>query len=173
MTRRRFLRRGLFGGLLLAAGATGLYLRKSALWFVPREPLHVFDAQQFGIYAAIAARVVRVDGADPVRIAHEVDRVLSSAPLEAQNDLRRLLLLFENGLTGLVLDGRMQPFTRLKGDEQDRALDQWRDSRLVLRRGGYHALRKLALAAHYGSPQTWASVGYPGPPDISGAVVPR
>ena len=43
-------------------------------------------------------------------------------------------------------------------------LNEWRDSRLTLRRTGYRALRGLALAAYYGNPATWIAVGYGGPP---------
>ena len=169
MRRRAFLKRGLFGGALLTAGALPL-----GLWgpvelpdWRPRRPLVTFDQAGFAVLVAVAARVVQAPGADPVEIAHRVDEGLARAVPELQADLRGLLRLFDNALAGLLLDGRFRPFTRLPPEAQDAVLLAWRDSRFVLRRGGYQALRKLTLAEHYGSPETWASVGYPGPPEIA------
>jgi hypothetical protein len=169
MTRRSFITRGLFGGLLLAgAGGLGLGLWPSRIGWRSRGPLKVLNERQFAVLAAVAARTVRAPAADPQAIAERVDATLAFTTEEAQNDFRQLLLLFENALAGLVLDGRPRPFTRLRPEEQDAVLDAWRGSHLVLRRSGYQALRKLTLAAHYSSAETWASVGYAGPPQISG-----
>jgi hypothetical protein len=165
MNRRSFLKRGLLGGALLAVGGLGLW--PSTRRFASRRPLKLFDERRFAIVAAIAARTVHAPGADPVEIAHRVDDTLNSATPDVQGDFKQLLLLFDNALAGLVLDGHLRPFTALSGEEQDAVLLAWRDSRLVLRRGGYHALRKLTLAAHYSQPSTWSSVGYPGPPTLS------
>ena len=37
-------------------------------------------------------------------------------------------------------------------------------SRLAVRRTGYQALKRLACAMYYASPEVYGSVGYPGPP---------
>ena len=76
-------------------------------------------------------------------------------------------LLFENAAAGLLLDGRTAPFPALDPADQDQVLYRWRDSRLVLRRTAYVALRKLTQAAHYAQPSCWESVGYSGPPEIA------
>jgi hypothetical protein len=167
VTRRSFLRRGLWGGLLLAAGGVGLGVWPTRVDFRPRRRLLVVDERRFAVLAAVAARTVRAPGADPVEIAHRTDETLALAPVEAQKDFRDLLGLFENALAGLVLDGRPRPFTRLAAADQDRVLEHWRDSRLLVRRSGYLALRKITQAAHYSQPSTWESVGYPGPPKVS------
>ena len=169
MTRRSFITRGLLGGLLLAgAGGLGLGLWPTRYGWRPRGPLKVLNQRQFAVLAAVAARTVRAPGADPQAIAERVDATLAFTTDEAKHDFGQLLLLFENALAGLVLDGRPRPFTRLRPEEQDAVLDAWRDSHMVLRRSGYQALRKLTLAAHYSSPSTWDSCGYAGPPQISG-----
>lgn len=170
MDRRRFLKRGLLGGAILTLGG-GISL---AAWptkksYPPRRALACLDERRFAILAAIAARTVRAEGADPIEIAHRVDATISLGFPEAQDDFRQLLLLFESALAGLLFDRRVRPFTRLSAEEQDAVLCAWRDSRVTVRRGGYHALRKLTLAAHYASPETWSTVGYPGPPEIAGA----
>jgi hypothetical protein len=166
--RRGFLQKGLFGGVVLALGGGGLLLFPGRQIASPTKPLLVLEARTFQVMVAIAARVVPIPGADPVALAHGVDASLARAVPEAQADLVTLLGLFENALPGLLFDGRPIPFTRLDSEAQDRALRSWRDSRLVVRRSGYHALRRLCLGAYYGEPASWPALRYKGPPDLAG-----
>ena len=167
MRRRGFLQLGLLGGALLSLSGVGLALFPSRRVFSPRRALAVLDAGGFNVLAAIAARVLPIEGADPVAIAHGVDDSLALQNPEAQSDFRNLLKLVENGLAGLLLDGRPRPFTRLGPGEQDAALIAFRESRLVLRRSGYHALRKLCSGVYYSDERSWAGIAYPGPPAIA------
>lgn len=170
MKRRSFLKRGLLGGALLAVGGgTGLALWPSRLVYGPRNGLLALDPKAFNVMAAIASRVVTTPEADPVAIAHAVDASLARAAPEARNDLVDVLHLFDSALVGL-LDGRLGPFTTLSPDDQDRALLAWRDSRLVLRRGAYKALKNLAATSHYRKETIWPAVGYAGPPPAVEAV---
>jgi hypothetical protein len=168
MNRRTFIRRGLFGGLLLAVGGSvGLVAWPSDERVHARRPLRALTPRQFAVLAAVSARTVTAPGADAVTIAERVDAQMALAPPEGRADFGKLLLLFENALAGFVLDARARPFTRLSPDAQDDVLADWRDSRLAVRRSGYAALRKLTQAAHYAAPEAWADIGYPGPPQIS------
>ena len=81
-------------------------------------------------------------------------------------ELRRLLRLFESGLSGLFTNAQPTPFTRLAPAEMDARLEAWRHSRLALLRSGYQALKRLAQATYYSSPETYPRVGYPGPPVV-------
>lgn len=168
MKRRTFLKRGLAGGALLAVGG-GVVLGTSSSKQVhaPREETFVLDATRFNVLAAIAARFVTVPEADPVTIAHTIDRALARAVPEAQKDIRDVLGLFESALVGFLLDLRARPFTQLAPAEQDAALGAWRDSRLLLRRGAYKALKNLCVTSHYRTEAGWAATGYAGPPDVS------
>ncbi len=166
MDRRTFVKRGLLGGAVLLLGAGGLALQPSRR-VAPAGPLLSVDERGFSVLVAIAARVVP-PGADAVAIAQGVDLALSRVPPEARADLGNLLGLFENALPGLLLDGRARPFTQLGPEAQDRVLESWRDSRLALRRGGYHALRKLCFLVYYGEPSAWRAIHYAGPPDLGG-----
>lgn len=164
MQRRALMKRGLLGGaLLLFGGGTALALRPGAAVATPRGPLHVVSARGFPVLVAVAARVLHGSSADPVAVAHAVDVALLRTHDEGQRDFDRVLLLFENALPGLLLRGDATPFTAMAPDAQDRALIAWRDSRLALLRGAYHAMRKLCLGAHYATPSSWSDMGYPGP----------
>jgi hypothetical protein len=78
--------------------------------------------------------------------------------------VKQLLGLFESALGGLVFGGRVKPFTQLEPEEQTRVLREWQQSRLLVRRTGYSALKTLALAGYYGTSRTWQYMNYPGPP---------
>lgn len=168
MNRRSFVKRGLFGGALLLLGGGGLSLYPTRHLASPTKPLRVLDDRGFQVIVAVAARVITAPDVDPVLLAERIDESLSRTPPEAQADLAGLVGLFENALPGLLLDGRATPFTRLDGAAQDAVLASWRDSRLVLRRTGYHALRRLCFVAYYGDERTWPGIHYGGPPDVRG-----
>lgn len=164
LKRRTLLERGLFGGAVLLLGSAGLAFFPSGALDAPSEPLVVLTPTTFGILVAVARRVITADGANHVAIAHRIDRALRRVSPEAQEDVRKLLGLFENALAGLVLDGRVVPFTRLSARSQDAVLDAWRKSRLEVRRSGYAVLRKLCTGAHYIDPRSWDDLHYPPPP---------
>ena len=166
MRRRSLLKLGLWGGALLAAGGAGLHLFPSRVRYRPRRALEVFDAAEFNVLGHVAACVVTAPACDPEEIVHSVDHALAMQAPEAASDFKKLLGLLESGLAGLILDARPRNFSRLDAAAQRAALHAFRDSRLVLRRSGYHALRKLCLASYYARESTWADVGYPGPPQI-------
>ena len=131
-----------------------------------RETLHVLNDKTFNVMAAIAARIVIAEGADPVAITHTIDQSLARAVPEAGHDISQVLGLIDNGLAvSFLTDGRWKPFTQLEGEAQDAALLAWRDSRLTLRRGAYHALKNLCTTSFYRKEMSWHLVGYSGPPD--------
>ncbi len=168
MDRRTFIRRGLWGGLLLAVGGSvGLAVWPTRRAAQPRRPLRALDERQFAILAAVAARMVVAPKADAVEIAHRVDAQMALAVPEARADFGKLLGLLENALAGLLLDGRVRPFSHLGPDGQDAVLAAWSTSHLVVRRTGYAVLRKLTQAAHYAAPEAWEDTGYPGPPTLT------
>ena len=48
----------------------------------------------------------------------------------------------------------------------DARLEAWRRSRVALLRSGYQALKRLAQATYFSSPEIYARLGYPGPPVV-------
>ena len=65
-----------------------------------------------------------------------------------------------------TVGGSPTPFTRCSPAAQDARLEAWRRSRLALLRSGYQALKRLAHATYYSSPEIYALVGYAGPPEV-------
>ena len=172
--RRRFLKRGVLGGaLLLLGGALPLALRSTLVRRKPTRPLRVLTEDEHAIFAAVAARLAPGDGADPkwptadaLDCASKVDALMATVHPGMSAEFRKLLHLFESALFGLALTGSPTPFSRLAPAAQDARLEAWRHSRVALLRSGYQALKRLAHATYYSSPEVYALVGYPGPPEV-------
>lgn len=172
--RRRFLKRGLLGGaLLLVGGAVPLALRSTRLGKPPLRPLKLLSVEEHAIFAAVAARLAPGDGAGPtwptaeaLDCAGKMDALMARVHPDVGAELRKLLRLFESALFGLVIAGTPTPFTACTPAQMDARLEAWRHSRITVLRSGYQALKRLAHATYYSSPELYALSGYPGPPVV-------
>jgi hypothetical protein len=167
-TRRGFLQKGLIGGAILAlGGGAWLSTRRSAELPEPKDGLQVLSPREFALISALCLRFVPVREGFPaverVQTAVAVDRILTMVDETARQELKQLMLLFENALPAFLFGGRTTPFTQLTPGEQETVLGEWQKSRLTVRRSGYLALRGLIMAAYYGNKETWSAVNYPGP----------
>jgi hypothetical protein len=174
--RRSFLRTGLVGAVVLAAGGSGFLAtrRTRALVDLP-GPLLVFSPAEATVLMAVADRLVPVRDGFPrpsrLNLAARMDRVAAMADPATQADLRRLVRLFESALFGFLFGADAHLFTEASPARQDERLASWAQSRFELRRTGFLALKRLVYASYYGSPETYAAVGYPGPPLRPAAAV--
>lgn len=169
--RRTLVKRGLLGGALLAVGGGAVIgMRSTRGSAPPKEGLKVFSAHEYAILAAVARRVVAAREGDPstdeVDVALRVDRALALAHPSLQRELKQLLHLFENGLTGVFSGTSFAPFTASSKRAQDARLRAWSTSRVALFRTGFQAMKRLTAACYWSSPVTWKAAGYPGPPDL-------
>ncbi|GEJ56806.1 gluconate 2-dehydrogenase subunit 3 family protein [Anaeromyxobacter diazotrophicus] len=177
-SRRSFLRRGLFGAALLALGSAGFFAtRKTRLAAEGTSGLEVLSPEEASVLLAVADRLVPERPGFPrpraLGLAARMDAVVAMAHPATQLELKRLVRLFESAAAGLLLDRQPRTFTASSAAEQDLRLDAWAKSRFALRRTGFHALKRLVHASYYASPETWAAVGYPGPPIRAGLAGER
>ena len=132
--------------------------------------LAVLDGTEYSIFSAVAERIVAADPGAPavaaVHVAARADAVLALAEPGVAKDFRRLLRLFDNGLTGIATGTGFSPFADSSPSAQDRRLAAWERSRLALFRTGFQAMKRLAAACYYSAPETWPAIGYPGPPTV-------
>lgn len=166
-SRRGVLKKGLLGGALLAVGGGAwLFTRPSAPVTLP-DGLKVLNEREYACMYALVQRFVPPNegypSADSLDTTVAADGVLAMMEASTRDELKQLLNLFENALPAFLFGRRRQAFSTLPMDEQFRVLDEWRDSRVTLRRTGYLALRGVVMAAYYGNPKTWPAVKYPGP----------
>jgi hypothetical protein len=179
--RRTVLKLGIVGGALLSAGGLSwVGLRSTKLGAAPRRPLQALNLKEFAVVNALAECMMTTEGFVSEKDAQQspwpsawslycpekVDAVVASLHPEATAEFKQLLGLFENGLSGLLTTGRPTPFTQLPLQARRDRLNAWRKSRISLLRSGYLALTQLIHATYHSSPEVYAAMGYPGPPDV-------
>ena len=171
MKRRRFLQLGLGGMALLTVGGIGLGLRPTRLRSEVPD-LKVFSAKEYAILYAMAQRICPGGGGlptiDDLEVCQKLDSLFSRMAPRDQKDMKLALNVFENAVAGLVLEGRITPFTQLDPEAQDQVLARWRGSRLGTARVIYRSVRDLVAGTYWGDPKCFAAVGYPGPPALGG-----
>lgn len=168
ISRRQLLKFGLFGGAVLAtagglAGLSGAFRRAPAAGF---QQLRESDLPMLRKLMPVI-----LDGALPAAPAAAVDAILRGL----DNSLHHLspsmrkqsLQLFDL----LSLDVTRGAATGIWGSWENASqqgieafLQRWESSRLALFRQGHAALKQLVLLVWYSLPDSWAHIGYPGPP---------
>lgn len=168
MKRRTFIAAGIVG---TAALATAAWLRgpHAPASGVPRRAL---DADGEAIFAAVAP--VLLEGALPsagaardaalARTLAGIDTAVAGLSPNAQSELRQLIALLALPPVRLGVARVSQPWPAASHAEVRRFLDRCRDSHTTLLRAAYDALHALTFAAWYGDSESWAAIGYPGPP---------
>lgn len=170
-SRRGFLKLGLMGTAVLAtAGVTASLTQCSASG--PAPGLAVLRETDLPFLRTVLP--VLLEGAAP---AEEMAAVVQTTIEQLDYTLHRFSPA-QRDMTLQLFDLLALPVTRgpltgiwgrweSAGTEAVRSfLDRWEHSRIGLLRQGHAALLQLLLVAWYGSPQSWAHVGYPGPPRL-------
>ncbi len=168
LSRRLVLKYGLAGASVLLLAGTGLALQGTTPR-EPRQPLQALSSQEFSILWALADRMApaheNFPAASTIEVPERIDSFLASVDPATRGEVKLLLKIVENALPGLILDGRVRPFSKCSPETQDAILEGWRTSSISARRTIFKALNNLVAATYYGSPETYAAVGYPGPPN--------
>lgn len=167
--RRTFLKVGAAGGAAVVAGGAGLALWPGAKVPLPAAGLKVLSPSEFATVSAIVERICPAmgegaPGATALNMAEAIDAELAGMDESLVGEIKALLQVFESGLVGALFGERVRPFTRLSPAAQDEVLTAWRDSSVGVRRTGFRLLKSLTAALYYGRSETWARIGYPGPP---------
>jgi hypothetical protein len=126
---------------------------------------------------ALAAAVLRGTLPEPLpdpkaqseELTHWTQRLqatLAGLPPAVQAEVSDLLGLLRLAPGRMILCGSGLDWAHLAPDDLHARLQAMRLSRLAPRQQAYHALRDLTHAAYYAGPNTWAALGYPGPPRI-------
>lgn len=125
-------------------------------------PVNVLTKKEYEILKAATDRLVpearKVHGLD---LAHKIDSVLAGVRVQFTTEMKFLLFILEYG--GPLLGFKFKRFTKMTPQEQERYLADWERSPLPLKRTGFQALKRSALAAFYGSEKSWPGIGYRGP----------
>lgn len=156
--RRRFLgwlsgaSAALFGGIALVRGS-GYVVSEAA-----RARLGVLAPWQFVVVEAIGQRIVAPERAD---VGFFVDGFARGLADQDRDELLGLIGFVEQ-LAPLAV-GLGPRFTQLLPDEQDRVLAWLEQNPVGLVRGGFAALKALAMMAYYRQDEAFERLGYGGP----------
>ncbi len=156
--RRRFLR---IIGTATLAGAAGLALVRASGYEFPAEVrarLRVLSPWQWVVLSAVGDRLLDPERAD---VADFADEYLVDLAPQDRADLIKLIAVVEH-VAPLQL-GLLRRFSSLGPEDQDRVLVELEQSPLGLVRGGFQALKAIAMMALYRSPASWGAIGYDGP----------
>lgn len=165
-SRRRFLQAGIAGGALLAFAGWC----KRPLAAAPRG-LSEGEREMLGAIAAVL-----LDGALPqesearrMLIARTVDgiaRAVAGLSLATQKEIGELFGLLVHAPGRVLLAGVGRPWREAAAADVAGFLAAWRGSRFGLLQSAYAALHDLTFGAWYAQPDSWAALGYPGPPEV-------
>lgn len=167
VSRRRFLRVGIAGGLVLGAG--GIFAWQTSGYDVPdsvRRRLRYLSPKEYRVVEAAAEQLVRTtDAAFPppgeVETALTFDALLEGLEPFDRRDVGRLLQLLEHALPTWA--GQPGRFTRLASEERDAVLEAMRTSERELIRAGFEGLKSLVVLAYFRHERTWPALEYAGP----------
>ena len=164
--RRSFLKTGVLGALVLAAGG-GIYRAVHA----PAAQRFVLDGEaRAALHAIVPAMLAGALPADPAArsaaVAGTVEGVhlaISNLPLALQKEVQDLFGLLALAPARRLLTGVSGGWAHAREAEVAAFLQDWRLHRLALLRTAYGALHDLSLGAWYAQPASWSAIGYPGP----------
>ncbi len=156
-TRREFLKTGLAGSLLLNAAACSHPGENNGRAQVLSALIPVMLAGALSTRPENASRQIS-------RTLSGVETVIDGLSLAAQEEIGKLFDLLAFPLTRMLAAGLWSPWEEATPASLNAFLDSWRHSRFDLLKSGYAALHDLILGTWYAQPESWAVIGYPGPP---------
>ena len=158
-TRRQFLKTGLAGGLLLDLAACSRLAENTGRSALLKALIPVVLAGALPTEAARAETLI-------TRTITGVDQTIAGLSLATQKEIGELFDLLTFAPTRMLAAGIWSPWDQAKPEEIGKFLENWRLSRFDLLKSGYAALHDLIFGAWYARPDTWAAIGYPGPPKV-------
>ncbi len=96
-----------------------------------------------------------------------LDTAVGGLPQAAQAELAQLFDLLALPPVRLAVARIDAPWAQAAPEQVRACLDRFRGSSVQLLRAAYDGLHQLTFAAWYGQPQSWAAIGYPGPPALA------
>lgn len=164
ITRRRWLKWALGGGVVLAGGGAGLWALRGSAAHV--SGLAVLSDQEYRTLMAVAETHLPhggpfATGAVDVDLGKVMDAFLEGQTATGLRDLKRALVLFEYG--PLLFGHRLATFSNLSAAERLVEWRRWTNSDRLLQRQVALGFRKLMGMVFYDRPEVWPHIGYPGP----------
>lgn len=158
MERRRFLGWAAAGAVASGVGIAALRASSYAVPAEVAEQLVVLRPWQYVVIRAIGERVLAPETADVGLFA---DHYFEGLPEADRSDLTSLIAYVEH--VAPLTHGFAHRFSSLDPTRQDRVLAALEEHPVGLLRGGFQALKAIALMTLYRRDSSWGPLGYGGP----------
>ena len=167
-SRRRFLRRTLFGAAALFV-APALDSRTVFGQIAPESAgqLQFFSSEEYLVVSAAAARLTGHIPGEPgtgqtINAALRADTFLAAEDQEIQEQIHLLLTIFNSPIAAFLFSFKFSGFLSMDAAAQDSYLEGWMTSSLGFRRTGFQALKRLSMSMHYTDEGSWEEIGFHG-----------
>ena len=158
-TRREFLKTGLAGGILLNLAGCNRPAENGGRAKILLALIPVMLAGAISPQPETAARQLK-------RTLTGVETAIRDLSLATQKEIAELFDLLAFPPTRMLVAGLWSAWDEATPASLNVFLQSWRHSRFDLLKSGYAALHDLILGAWYAHADSWAAIGYPGPPMV-------
>ncbi|HEX7601146.1 MAG TPA: gluconate 2-dehydrogenase subunit 3 family protein [Polyangiaceae bacterium] len=166
LKRRRFLKLGLGGAILLAIGGGAFkWLGSGYGTLVTGDERPVaLTTKEFAVVKSVVRALLPADGALPsgesLGIAQRIDEELWAASADTRSDLKAGLQVLEHAT---IMNGYASRFTALEPAKQREYLTKLLNGSNDTLRQVAGGLRQIVHIFYYARPETWKAIGYDGP----------
>jgi hypothetical protein len=175
LSRRELIHTGIAGAAVLAlANCARSGTPARATFNDPSYPYKVLGPADRSTVAAIGAALLA--GALPadkpayatalVEVVRGVDVAAAGLTPASLGELQQLFGLLAFPLTRGFMAGIWSSWDDASPADVAKFLENWRFSGVMLYRTAYQALHTIVMASWYGNSASWATIGYPGPPNL-------
>ena len=98
------------------------------------------------------------------RLLHALDRLTGTLQDYSRSQLLMLLDVMQVAPLRALMGAQWASWEEVSADDTEAFLQDWKHSRIQLKRMGYGSLCKLLTMCWYSQPETFISSGYPGAP---------
>tara|TARA_B100001094_G_C18050601_1_gene729804 strand:+ start:529 stop:1101 length:573 start_codon:yes stop_codon:yes gene_type:complete len=182
MNRRRFIKYGITGAIILTAGQYGLeplsrFNQKLKSIFktyqAHQEEWKLLSIEDSIVLTPIIERFLdsipeSPDGFKPDMgdFLTELDQICYTLPEYIKNDLKSLLKIMHFPLSRKMFFGIPSPWELTPPSDIETALEKWEFSDSKILNLTYASLKNLIFFTWYGGNRSWSTMGYPGPPKL-------
>ncbi len=170
VSRRRFLKAGMFGSVVLVTSGLAVNLAQKESPSV-HPGYQWLQPQDVAFLSAILPALLKdsiPDGNEGkpavIRGLQQLDANLHRLSPEVQKQVRQLFDVATGPLTKGITTGIWQPWEQVTPAVAETFLQRWRNSRLALFRMAYSAINQLSLMAWHETQSAWLHIGFSGPP---------
>jgi len=161
LTRRNFIKTSIMGNLFLLTSGMVIQGCKSK----PIAGLKFLSNTEADTLRIFSLRLIPPGGdiplsSDDVEVVKKIDEALSMEEKDVQKQFSGALFLFEYAP---LFSRKFSRFSSLSESDQIEVMREWGQSRWLIKRSIFNAMKDLCMFMFYTTPAVWKYMGYEGP----------